>query len=106
MQDFENFQLKFSSKEVTAWGGLALLKKMLDAMDFGAAMKQWQLPQPGSNRGYRPEQLVEQMFVSIWCGACPLCPCRAHPPGYHLGAHLWLAARRRPQSHRALVPAL
>lgn len=70
MADFENFQLKFSSKEVTAWGGLALLKKMLDAMDFGAAMKQWQLPQSGSNRGYRPEQLIEQMIVSIWCGAC------------------------------------
>jgi len=50
MQDFENFELKFSSKEVTAWGGLALLKKMLDAMDFNAAMQQWQLPQPGSNR--------------------------------------------------------
>jgi hypothetical protein len=28
------------------------------------------LPQPGSNRGYRPEQLIEQMIVSIWCGAC------------------------------------
>jgi hypothetical protein len=41
MQNFENFQLKFSSKEVTAWGGLALLKKMLDAMEFGVAMKQW-----------------------------------------------------------------
>jgi Transposase DDE domain group 1 len=69
MQEFEKFDLKFSPKEVTAWGGLALLKKMLDAMEFGAAMKDWQLPQPGSNRGYRPEQLIEQMIVSIWCGA-------------------------------------
>jgi Transposase DDE domain group 1 len=51
-------------------GGLALLKKMLEAIEFGVAMKQWQLPQPGSNRGYRPEQLIEQMIVSIWCGAC------------------------------------
>jgi len=22
-----------------------------------------------ANRGYRPEQLVEQMIVSVWCGA-------------------------------------
>jgi len=69
MQDFESFDVKFTSKEVTAWGGLALLKKMLDAMAFGQAIKDWQLPQPGSNRGYAPEQLVEQMIVSIWCGA-------------------------------------
>ncbi len=69
MQNFENFHLKFNSKEVTAWSGLALLKKMLDAMELGAAIQQWQLPQLGSNRGYRPEQLIQQMMVSIWCGA-------------------------------------
>jgi hypothetical protein len=28
-----------------------------------------ELPQPGSNRGYRPEQFIEQMIFSIWCGA-------------------------------------
>jgi len=41
MQDFESFDVKFTSKEVTAWGGLALLKKMLDAMAFGQAIKDW-----------------------------------------------------------------
>ena len=33
------------------------------------ALLSWPLPQLGSNRGYRPEQLIEQMIVSIWCGA-------------------------------------
>lgn len=28
------FDLKFTSREVTAWGGLALLKRMLDGMGF------------------------------------------------------------------------
>lgn len=42
---------------------------MLDGMGLHEAMQSWQLPQPGSNRGYRPEQLIEQMIVSIWCGA-------------------------------------
>ena len=68
MQDFENFQLKFTSKEVTAWGDLALLKKMLDAM------KHWQLPQPGSNWGYAPEQ--NSAKPSPWnakpCAACAM----------------------------------
>lgn len=63
------FDLKFTSREVTAWGGLALLKRMLDGMGFKEALQSWQLPQPGSNRGYAPQQLIEQMIVSIWCGA-------------------------------------
>ena len=63
------FDLKFTSREVTAWGGLALLKRMMDGMGFKSALQSWELPQPGSNRGYRPEQLIEQMIVSIWCGA-------------------------------------
>ena len=63
------FDLKFTSREVTAWGGLALLKRMLDGMGFKEAVQSWDLPPPGSNRGYSPEQLIEQMMVSIWCGA-------------------------------------
>ena len=31
--------LKFTSREVTAWGGLALLKRMLDGLDFKAALR-------------------------------------------------------------------
>lgn len=33
------FDLKFTSREVTAWGGLALLKRMLDGMGFRQATK-------------------------------------------------------------------
>ena len=67
--------LKFTSREVTAWGGLALLKRMLDGLGFKQAVQSWDLPPPGSNRGYRPEQPIEQMMVSIWCGAAR---CRHH----------------------------
>lgn len=44
-----------------AWHGLQICHAKL-----GAA--QW-----GSNRGYAPEQLIEQMIVSIWCGAARFC---------------------------------
>lgn len=57
------FDLKFSSREVTAWGGLAFLQ----CMGFKAEVQSSDLPQPGSNLDYRPEQLIEQMIVSIWC---------------------------------------
>ena len=69
-----SFDLKFTSREVTAWGALALLKRMLDSMGFKEAVQSWDLPQPGSNRGYRPEQLIEPMIVSIWCAAARFCP--------------------------------
>ncbi|WP_434783012.1 transposase [Ferrovum myxofaciens] len=66
----DDFSVGFSDREVTAWGGLALFKKMLDSMGFSEAVTTWGLPEPGSNRGYDPRQLVEQFLVSIWCGAC------------------------------------
>jgi hypothetical protein len=39
-------------------------------MGFRQAAAGWGLPQPKSNRGYAPVQLIEQFIVSIWCGAC------------------------------------
>lgn len=66
----DGFSVGFTDREVTAWGGLALLKRMLDSMGFQQAVSAWGLPEPGSNRGYPTLQLVEQFIVSIWCGAC------------------------------------
>ena len=59
------FSVSFTDREVTAWGGLALLKRMLDSMGFRQALSSWGLPAPGSNRGYDPVQLIEQFIVSI-----------------------------------------
>ncbi|MEQ1881546.1 MAG: IS1380 family transposase [Burkholderiales bacterium] len=64
-----SFELQFSDKEITAWGGMGLMKRMLDHLDFEAALGASGLPQPGSNRGYRPEQLIVQFMLSVWCGA-------------------------------------
>jgi hypothetical protein len=64
-----DFELRFSDKEITPWGGMMLLKRMLDHMEFEAALRQSGLPLPGSNRGYAPEQLLMQFILSIWCGA-------------------------------------
>jgi len=32
-------ELRFTDKEVTAWGGMGLLKRLLDHMDFDSALK-------------------------------------------------------------------
>jgi hypothetical protein len=64
-----DFSLRFSDKEITAWGGMAIMKRMLDHMGFDRALIDAGLPQPGSNRGYAPEQLVVQFMLAVWCGA-------------------------------------
>lgn len=63
------FKLRFTDKEIMAWGRMGLMKRMLDQLGFEAVLKESGLPQPGSNRGYRPEQLVLQFMLSVWCGA-------------------------------------
>ncbi len=64
-----DFDLRFSDKEITAWGGMAVMKRMLEHLNFDAALKTCGLPQPGSNRGYQPKQLITQFMLSVWCGA-------------------------------------
>jgi hypothetical protein len=64
-----DFDVRFTSQEITPWGGMALMRRMLQGMKFSETAKHWDLPQPGSNRGYEPVQLIEQFLVSIWCGA-------------------------------------
>ena len=59
----DSFDVKFTSREVSAWGGLTLLKRMLDGMDFKSAMQSWGLPKPGSNRGYAPGQLIDRIYL-------------------------------------------
>jgi hypothetical protein len=63
------FELRFTDKEITAWGGMGLMKRMLDCIGFDSAMEVCDLPQPGSNRGYSPTQLIVQFMLSVWCGA-------------------------------------
>jgi hypothetical protein len=66
----DGFTVGFSDREVTAWGGLALMKQMLDRLQFREAFPAFGVPEASSNRGYAPCQLIEQFMVSIWCGAC------------------------------------
>jgi Transposase DDE domain group 1 len=64
-----DFELRFTDKEITAWGGMGLMKRMLDHMQFDTALSIAGLPQPGSNRGYAAEPLITQFMLSVWCGA-------------------------------------
>lgn len=62
-------KIEFTDKEITPWGGIVLLKRMLDKIGFERVLSDIDLPQPGSNSGYSPKQLVISFIVSVWCGA-------------------------------------
>lgn len=62
-------ELDFVDKEITAYGGLAILKKMIASTGFEQVLGRLPLPPQGSNRGYPPIQLFVQFMASVWCGA-------------------------------------
>lgn len=64
------FDVSFTSKEVTPWGGMAFLKQMLEKIGFRDLIERnTDLPQPGSNRGYKTSTIIEAFITSVWCGA-------------------------------------
>lgn len=64
-----DYDIKFVNKEITPFGGLSLFLKMLERCHFEDALDACGLPSQGSNRGYRPIQLILGLFAGVWCGA-------------------------------------
>ena len=65
----KDLELGFCDKNITPFGGMVLMKKMMDHLGFPSLLKSLTLPQPRSNRGYDPTQLMIQFMMSVWCGA-------------------------------------
>lgn len=64
------FDISYTSKEITPWGGMVFLKQMLEKTAFRELIeKNPDLPQSGSNRGYDTTVIIEAFIASIWCGA-------------------------------------
>lgn len=38
------FDLRFTDKGITAWGGMGLMKRVLDHLGFDAAFRLWSTP--------------------------------------------------------------
>lgn len=61
--------IKFVNKEITPFGGLSLFFKMLEKCQFDMHLDKCGIPSQGSNRGYKPIQLILGLFAGVWCGA-------------------------------------
>ena len=65
----KEFKISFTDKEITPWGGMVLMKKLLDKTGIVPLIESLAFPRQGSNRGYNPVQLIVSFWVSVWCGA-------------------------------------
>jgi len=59
---------EFSNKEVSPWGGLRIVQELVERLGLRKVLECQDLPRPGSNRGYRPVDIVMSFFVTIWVG--------------------------------------
>lgn len=65
----KNIAFKFTNRPVSAWGGMRLMKELIDRSGIRQQLASLDLPFPGSNRGYSPIHIMESFWVSIWTGA-------------------------------------
>lgn len=64
------FDITFTNKEITPWGGMAFLRQFMDKIGFREQIDLCSsLPIQGSNRGHNVAELLEAFTASIWCGA-------------------------------------
>lgn len=62
-------KIEFTDKEITPWGGMVLMKKLIEKTKINEVLERLCLPRQNSNRGYNPIQLINNFWVSIWSGA-------------------------------------
>ncbi|MDR0349654.1 MAG: hypothetical protein LBH90_09220 [Tannerella sp.] len=64
------FNISYTDKAITPWGGMVLLHQILDKKGFKQVVSSSAgLPVPGSKQGYHAITILERFIVSIWCGA-------------------------------------
>jgi len=68
VQKSGNIPWEYSSKPVSAWGGMRLMKELVDKTKVMEKLKEMPLPKPLSNRGYNPLCVIESFWVCVWLG--------------------------------------
>lgn len=64
-----NLPIEYSDKPVTPFGGLSLLKRFIDKTEIRDKLSSLNFPEPGSNRGYDPTDIIMSFWLGIWTGA-------------------------------------
>lgn len=62
------FEIEYTNQEVTAWGGMRLMKEVLERSGVSQQLRELTLPKARSNRGYDSKVIVESFFLNVWMG--------------------------------------
>jgi hypothetical protein len=65
---FPPYQIAFSNKAVTPFGGVSLISQLLNRVCIKDVLSALSMPEQGSNRGYDPVQLILNFRTGIWRG--------------------------------------
>ena len=61
--------MAFADKKVTPFGGMSLMKHVVDALGIREQLRTLPLPEGQSNRAYDPVPVIERFWLRIWTGA-------------------------------------
>jgi hypothetical protein len=61
--------IRYTEKPITPYGGLTTVQQFYERSGLQSAIRELKLPEPGSNRGYDPVDLIEGFMVSVILGA-------------------------------------
>ena len=61
--------IEYSDQPVTPFGGMRLMKEFMDQTNIVEQLRTLDLPQPESNRGYKPEDVITSFWLNIWAGS-------------------------------------
>lgn len=64
----KNIPWEYTSKTVSPWGGMRLMKELVDKTEVLEKLNELPLPRPGSNRGYDPLDVISSFWVCVWLG--------------------------------------
>jgi len=64
-----NLPIEYSSKKVTPFGGMRLMKDLLEKIGIREHLEKLDLPKRGSNCAYHSYEIIESFWLSIWTGA-------------------------------------
>ena len=62
-------KIEYTDNRISNWGGLILLKEMLDKIGIKEKLKEMWLPPRGSNRSLEPIEILISFWIMVWIGA-------------------------------------
>jgi hypothetical protein len=62
-------EIQYSDKQVSPWGGLILMKEIMDRSGIREKLQSIHLPESSSNNSIDSLTIVESFFASVWIGA-------------------------------------